>query len=628
MLQSIRSTVGSWVVKILFILLIVSFAVWGVGDMTTGWVDRSVAKVGDVSIQPEELQEEFRREVNRMREVFGPQFTEVQAQQFGVVDRTLESLVQRALLTQAANDAGLSVGDPTVVEQVRQFEAFRNPLGQFDPEVMRFVLRQNGFTEQAFVELMRADIARNRMVGAVGSGADSPRLLAEALFRHRAERRVADVVTLPVSAMAEPADPDEATVTAYHQDNAVRYTAPEYRTLTVATLTADDLLSGVSVTDEDLREAYETRSDEFITPESRDVVQVVATDEAAARSLVEAVTGGQTLEQAAEAAGLATVDLPASTRETLLPEIVEPVFAAEMGATAGPVQSPFGWHVFIVRSIIPGGERSFEDVREQLAIDVRREKAVDQLFEVANTMDDRLAGGASLEEAAQAVGAKVVALEPVDNSGRTRGGGTVEIPGVPVDTVLERAFAQQAGETSNLIESGDAAYFAVQVAEVVPSALRPLDDVRGQIIADWKADRRKEAATAQAEAFAARLRDGADPAALAAEVPGATYVRTEPLFRVAQEAGPVPPALREAMFGVTAGEVATAPGQGAATVARVVEVIPADITLGASQIEQIRTAMGESVANDIVNQYLNGLRERYPVEINRTAINAIFSPQE
>lgn len=627
MLQTLRSTAGSWVVKILFLLLILSFGVWGIGDVTSGWTSRNAVEVGDVAIPPEQLSTEFRREVNRLRQVFGPQFTDAQAIQLGLVDQTVRQVVQRALLTQAAADIGLRVGDEAVVEQVRNVPAFQNQFGQFDPDVMRYVLRQNGFTEQSFVDQIRGDVARSQLVGAVGSGATAPEALASALFLYRGERRIADVINVPASALPEPAAPDDAALTAYHEQNSTRYTAPEFRTLMVATLSAEDLTDGISVSDEELQEAYEARSYEFITPEKRDLVQVVAADEETARRIIEATAGGQTLEDAAAAAGLETVELPETTREGLTEELVEPVFAAEVGAIGGPVESPFGWHVFTVRSVAPGGEQTLEQVREQLTADVRREKAIDQLFEVANTMDDRLASGATLPEAAEAVGANVVRLQGVDAQGRTKDGVQAEGP-ANLPQVLERAFTLQSGETSNLVESGESSYFAIQVENVEPPALRPLGEVRDQVIADWKAERRNEAAAAKAEELATRLREGADPADLAAELPGATYVRTEPLTREGQLTGPIAPALREKLFELGTGEVAAVPTAEGQSVARLVEIVPADPVLGAAQVAQLRTAAKDAIADDIITQYLTGLRGRYDVQENRAVIDSLFRQQE
>jgi len=625
MLQSIRSTVGSWVVKILFVLLIASFAFWGAGDVTRSF-SPNVAEVGDESITPQELDQEFRRELNRLRQVLGPEVTEQQAIQLGVLDRTLQQLIQRALLTEAAADMGLRVGDQTVVQEVQDIPAFRNAFGRFDPDLMRAVLRENGFTEQTFVEQLRGDLARTQVLQAVGAGATAPTALAEALYRFRGERRVADAISIPASAMPAPPAPDDATLAAYHEANSVRYTAPEYRTFAVASLTAETLMDEVTISEADLEEGYAARSADYITPERRAFAQVVAADEATAKTVAEAVAGGQSLEQAAQTAGLDVITFEPSSREDLLPELAEPVFSAEAGKLAGPVETPLGWHVLTVTDVQSARERTLDEVKEELTATLRREKAVDRLFEVANAMDDAVAGGASLEEAAGRVGAAVTRVDQVDVQGNRPDGTAVS--GVPaLQTVLERGFALQNGETSNLVETEDQGYVAVEVLDVQPAALKPLDSIREQVAADWAADQRRQAAAAKAEEVAAKLRDGADPAQVAAEIPGAAQTRTAPLLR-GQRGAPVPGGVLEDLFEQPVGGVVTGAGEDGHVVARLAEIVPADPNLGAGQIAQIRAATERDVANDLIEQYLTALRGRYDVTENRSAMDQMYRPQE
>ena len=132
MLQALRSTVGSWIVKILFVLLILSFGVWGIGDIFRGRTDTTAAQVGDVKISTVELDNAFRQEVNRLRQMLGGQIDAEQAKALGLVNQTLDQLIQRTLLSLAADDAGLRVGDPLVLGQLRAEPAFHNQLGQFD----------------------------------------------------------------------------------------------------------------------------------------------------------------------------------------------------------------------------------------------------------------------------------------------------------------------------------------------------------------------------------------------------------------------------------------------------------------------------------------------------------------
>ena len=187
-----------------------------------------------MKISTVELDNAFRQEVNRLRQMLGGQIDAEQAKALGLVNQTLDQLIQRTLLSLAADDAGLRVGDPLVLGQLRAEPAFHNQLGQFDSDQFRRVLAANQLTEDGYVNLLRTEIKRSQLVGAVAAGAQAPGVLVDDLFRRQAERRIAETVLVPNAAMGDVGTPDDATLTAFHQEKAVRFTAPEFRKLTVA----------------------------------------------------------------------------------------------------------------------------------------------------------------------------------------------------------------------------------------------------------------------------------------------------------------------------------------------------------------------------------------------------------
>ena len=66
MLQWIRQGVGSWIIKVFLGLLIVSFAVWGIGDIFSGRTRTTAIKAGNVEVSEAELAEAFKRELRRL----------------------------------------------------------------------------------------------------------------------------------------------------------------------------------------------------------------------------------------------------------------------------------------------------------------------------------------------------------------------------------------------------------------------------------------------------------------------------------------------------------------------------------------------------------------------------------
>jgi peptidyl-prolyl cis-trans isomerase D len=623
MLQAIRSRASSWVVKALFALLILSFAVWGVGDMLGGGAARGpVAEVGGREIPQAALDQRFRGLVNQYRQFLGPDFDVEQARQFGLLDQALEALVDDALLSAAAERTGLRVGDDLVQRAILEIPAFRGLGGRFDPEQFRAVLAQNGLTEAALVADLRGGIAQQQVTGAVAAGVPAPAPLVDGLFRYQGELRVLEAVIVPAARFGDPEPPDEATLAQVHERNAPRFTRPELRDVTVLVADVDDLLAEVAATDAEIEDAYAARRGEFGAPERRSIDLVLADDEASARALAEAARASGDLAAAAAEAGRETISVEdAGPGDLFLPQLGEAAFALPQGGVSDPVETGLGWYVAQARSVTPSTVRPLEEVREEVALGVRREKAADRLFEFANQLEDALAGGATLEETAGRFGVDLVEIDGISAAGAVEGGPAPQVPGL--GDVLRTAFGQPAGETSRMLEARGGTYYAVRVDSVQPAALRPLSEVRDEVLGFWRQEERRRLAVALAEEIAAEVRAGA-PLAQAAEARGLEATTTDPIARDARGAPVAPEIVREG-FAAPAGGVAVATPAAGAAVLRVAEVRPADPAAAEAAVrEGIASSVRQGVAQDLLQQFTTALRAEIPVEIDRAAVDALY----
>ncbi len=625
MLQFIRNYAGSWIVKILFVLLILSFGVWGIEDMVRrGGTSSTVASVGKVDIDRAELDQEFRRQMERLRPMLGGSLTTEQARQFGLLDQSLSSLIQRALYDQAARDLGISVGPEVVKQYIANEPAFRNPQGQFDPALFRSVLRDNQLTEDAYVAILRREIARDLVAGAVGAGVTPPKPLVDDLYRYRGEKRVAEVITLPNASIGDVGVPDEAELTRYYEDHQVRFTAPEYRSLTIAQLSADALAKDIQIPDDQLRAAYEERASEFGTPERRTVEMALVDDEAKAKQIAEAAKS-KGLTAASKEAGVDPITLDNVARNEL-PELGDAAFALTQGATSDPIKTGLGWHVLSVTAVQPGSTKSFDDVRAQLLAEMQKEKALDALYSIANRVEDQLASGASLDEVAQAQGLKLTKIAAVDSSGKAPDGkdAAPNLPDFP--TMLKTAFQLASGATSNLTEGANNVFFAVRVDGVTPAKVKPLADVRDQVVAGWQEDQRAKLAAEKAQEIAAKLKLGAEGAAQEiATQNGGTFSMTTPFTRDAKSIDGLTAELVAKLFAAKPGEVVTGSTPDAQIIARLKEIIPADPAAKDATTAQVESILAQGLQSDIMTEFGNALRKQYPVEVHPSRIEQFFA---
>lgn len=629
MLEGMKKGVGKIVMWVLGVLLIASFAVWGIGDMT-GAISNpdGVATVAGQRITQREFQEQFRREMDRLRERIG-EIDREQARSLGIADSTLDGMISRRLLAEQARDLGLLINDEAIVQQIRRQPAFRNALGHFDRSVYQNVLANSGISEGQYIASLRHDMQQDYLANAISGGVSAPDRLAETVYRYRNERRNTEVIKVPRAGLDKAPTPSEQDLAAYLSANEDSFMAPEYRQLSILYLNPEEVAKELSPSEDRIREEYEYRLPALTIPERRRLEQILVRDEAKAKQTHGALREGRTFDAVSkDVAGerAERVDLGLIARDDLLPDLADAAFALDQGGFTQPLKSPLGWHIIRVVEIQPGREPSLEEVRDEIAKDIAREMALDDLVKRANRIEDATAGGASMEEAADEIGARIRKVEPVDPALKLRAG--TPVAGLPGDSrFIEIAFSLEEGAASRLTESGDGGYFMVRVDDVIAPAKRPLDQVRNEVERAWKQER----LDVQAKKAAEEIRDAAKGGTPLKEIASGRNLAVQsgkPVSRFATGTDTfVPRELIASLFEARKGDVVMAQTVDGYAVARLIEVLPAEPERGNEEFARLKETLTSAIANDLLQEYTRALRGEYDVSINRAALESFFATQ-
>lgn len=626
MLQAIRGKTASIVVKALAGLLIISFAAWGVGDFITARAtDVSVATVGKTDIEPQALEYELSRETQRLRQAFGGQLSEEQLLQFGIGDAVLQRLINDQALLIKAGDLGIKVSDEQVTRTIHNDPSFHGFDGKFSRARFNEVIRNNGFSEAAFIERVRGDIASREMLGAIAAGGAATNKMASLLRTYRYEQRTADILLVRDADEPAPGTPTDEDLKALHSAQAQRFTAPEYRKITVVHLDPKQLMETVSVSDEDLKATFEANAASYIKPEIRTVQQMVLGSEEKAKEAEKRLAEGQDfVKVATEVAEMeaAAVSLGAVGKDGLLPEIADAVFAVKEGAVTAPVKTALGWHILRAEKVQAGETKTLDQVRDQVREIAAHEKAIDALYGLSVKFEDAIGGGSSLEEAAGAVGMKPITIDAVDRQGKTPAG--TKAAGLPdLASLLPVAFSSEERADSPLTEAGDKGFFMVRVDKITPPALRPLETVRDEVAAVWIEQQRVKSAEKHAQEMVDLLNAGTTFPALAASVPGDITV-VGPVTR--KPGGDVDATVVARMFELKPGTAGLAKVANGYFVVRVTTVTPPTSDKDAPSLASIDESLDADVGRDLSAQMLEAFREEYGVKVNQRVFEAVLKP--
>ena len=507
MLQALRGGAKSPIMKVFLVFLAAGFALWGVGDMTTGLIGGSdkAIEAGDESLSPREVAVEF----DRTRRNYMPNVSTGEALQAGLLGEVAGMLAQEVVFHAEANRLGLTVTREMQRREVAAEPTFKDETGAFSQTRFLSVLANAGLSEADYLQRIESALRREQIVGAVADGVRQPQIVARALTAYELERRSARLVSVAVDTDTV-SDPDGAALASWYDDVKSRYGAPMLRTARIGSLTPQMFASAIEVSDAEIADAYADRIDEFTTPERRRVRQMVFEDAASADTARDRVAGGEDFEAvAADMLGWTGDDtnLGLVTRRDLDGAVGEAVFAAETGAIAGPAESVFGVHLLVVDEIQEGGETSLADVSDTIRATLQSEAATDMIYEKVNQIEDRIASGATLDEAMAEVSGRLVTIADIDRRGNDIDGNPIagEAADLAQDSVvLETIWSSDIDEQSVIQEGADDLFFIVEVTAETDPRERSLDEVRTRAIADWK---RVEAIKNAREAAEARIAD-------------------------------------------------------------------------------------------------------------------------
>ena len=375
--------IGRAILSVLFGLLIVSFVIWGVGDMFRGFVPDKVAEVGGQSISTQQYQSALQTVMFRIQSRTHRNLTSAQAHELGLDRQVLGNLIADAALDVRAASLGMAISEASIVAAVRSDPSLQDASGQFNPAAFDQALRDSGLTERGFFVAQSRAYMRQQIETPLIDGLAAPKPLVDLLARVEAQTRAIDYVALPPSAAGDIPAPADDVLKAYFNDRKDQYRAPEYRALEILLVDPSTLANPADVSDDDAKADYDkVRDARFATPEKRKLQQIVFPDQASADDAEAKIKAGASFDDIVKARNLkpSDVDLGETTKAAMFDQtIADAAFALPHDGVSEVVKGQFGPAIVRVVSVTPGSAKTFDEVKDTLKKEIAADRVAGQV---------------------------------------------------------------------------------------------------------------------------------------------------------------------------------------------------------------------------------------------------------
>lgn len=619
MLDSLRSFSKTWIAKILFVVLIISFAAFGINNVIYNLGGNIIARVGDEDITARQFQRAYSAQINALAQQLGSVPTADQAMALGLPSAALSRLASEAAVNKLARDFNLGASDQRLGEMLRQDPTFAGTLGAFSPDVFKQVLAHNGFTEAEYFEAQTKLARRQQIATSLFGDADVPKAAQTLVQRYTSDKRTMDYFVLNSTSLPPIADPTEEQLQAYLTEHQADFRTVETRTADILTISPAILAAAKTVSEEDIAAEYERTKANLVKPETREIVSVNL-DEAGAAAFAAGQAEGKTFDQLVTESALKPTDIGLLSKQQVTDAaLADAAFGLAKVGDFAIIDGVQGKRAVSVKAIDAGGEVPLAEAHDAIAKSLALTQAKAEYGDVLDQIEELRAAFQPMQTIADRFKLKLSTV-PVSASGAELSA-VPDIPEAGRAKVATTIFNAEVGKLAPTVMLDGNQNVWIDLKSVEPARDQTLAEVHDKVAAAWTLAQTEAALKAEVDTITAQLKAGT-PIADIAVAHNQFPQLSQPFNRQGDGTSVINAAVAGMAFeGGVDHYGAALDGDGDYVVFKVVEIMPATDAPPATLVDYI----DGSVRDALYGEFVKGLQDDAGLRVNDAALQSVLA---
>jgi peptidyl-prolyl cis-trans isomerase D len=519
MLNILRKKAQSPLIQALVLVIVIVFIFWGFGGNKNNG-RTAVATVNKVDISYQDYMKAYNQTTENFRRQFGGKIPPALLEQLGIQQQVISQLIRSELLRQGGEEIGVRISDLMVQENIKEMEVFQED-GRFNQQRYEDLLSRNRMTPTSFEDSIKSDLRADRVTNDLAGFALIPDNEIDRWLAYTDEEVKLAYVQFKAADFEDKVEIKEDELAAWFTTNKEKYRSEPKIRLKYLVFNPNEDMEQAQPTEEEIRALYESRKESYQQPEQRHARHILlktAEDDSEAVRAEKKKKAEEVLQLARqEGSDFSTLakeysegptkerggDLGFFPSGRMVPSFDQAVSSLQPGEISDVVETQFGYHIIKLEEIRPASVRTFEQVKDNLAMTLKKQKAKALTFQRVTKAYEGIMRSGSLEKySKEGDDDNAAEIQTSDYFART------DLPEGMVNDpkFLDVAFSLKKGELSSIVETGQG-YAILFVDDIRKPELPDLDAVRDQVVADYRKEKSQELAARAADELLAAGRE-------------------------------------------------------------------------------------------------------------------------
>lgn len=497
MLQAIRDGSKGVVAKVIVGLIILTFALFGIESIVAlGGGDKAPATVNGEDISEYQVAQMANLQKRRLQSQFGESFDPSLIDEKLLKQSAIESLISETLLKQASLESGVWFSDAQIDKIIVQSPEFQ-VAGKFDRDQYDLILRSAGFTRSTHRELLRASMATQQTQSAWQLTSFATPFESKTVNQLELQQRDFSTAVFSIDSIKKGIQVSDVSVSDYYSENQSRFMTDE--SVIVDYIILDQAaLVGLEITEQQVEQRYSEMQAENNAKKEYRPAHILLLDSTDANresleNLKKRLDAGEDFATLAkefsedDSSKYSGGDLGFSQLTVFETEFADALAGMSIGDTSSVIETRDGLHLIKLLEVRKPELASFEKIKDKIELDLKAEASQALYVERLETLKDEAFSSSSLVQPAEVLGLSVKTSKSITRSSND------PIFGLPsINAAVFSDLILNEGANSEVLQFAEGKAIVLHLNEFTESKVKPLEQVRPQIVEIVRAQQAKD----------------------------------------------------------------------------------------------------------------------------------------